>query len=171
MRLQDALYHAIIWLQDQREGQIVETTTDRIERQIDIDADAQRVWDLVARPGWWINEGTIIDHEFDATSDINVIHHEKYGDFRIKTVALDPPHHAAFRWLPGDSDDTQPSAAGSTLVEFWLDERAGGVTLRVVESGFASLNVTDEERRKNIDGNTEGWEIELAAARSYVLGA
>lgn len=32
---------------------------DRIDRSIDIDAPAGRVWDLVARPGWWINEGDV----------------------------------------------------------------------------------------------------------------
>ena len=30
---------------------------DRIDRSIEIDAPAERVWDLVTRPGWWINEG------------------------------------------------------------------------------------------------------------------
>ena len=34
---------------------------DRIDRTIDIDASAERVWDLVTRPGWWINEGTVDD--------------------------------------------------------------------------------------------------------------
>ena len=29
---------------------------DRIERSIDIDASAEKVWSLIARPGWWINE-------------------------------------------------------------------------------------------------------------------
>ena len=32
---------------------------DRIDRSIDIDAPAARVWSLVSRPWWWINEGTV----------------------------------------------------------------------------------------------------------------
>lgn len=143
-------------------------TQDRIERRIDIDADAARVWELISRPGWWINEGAIVHHPVDTTSDVNVIHHEKYGDFRIGTVALDAPRHAAFRWLNGQSDTESSPEAGSTLVEFWVEDRAGGVTLRVVESGFASLSLSDEARRKNIDENTEGWEQELAAAKTWV---
>jgi uncharacterized protein YndB with AHSA1/START domain len=159
---------------------------DQIERQIDIAASAERVWELIRRPGWWINEGTIVDVQFDADCDVNVIRHPKHGDFRIKTVALDEPRHAAFRWLAGagnsggGSDGESDAATGgtrageqstdgdSTLVEFWIEDTASGVSLRVVESGFASLSVSSEERRKRIEGNTEGWTIELAAARDWV---
>jgi uncharacterized protein YndB with AHSA1/START domain len=142
--------------------------TDRIERQIDIDAPAARVWELVSRPGWWINEGTIIDHPIDRDGDADIIHHPTYGDFRIGTVTLEPPRHAAFRWLTGENDAASSPKGGATLVEFWIDDRADGVTLRVVESGFASLDVSEEARRKNIDENTEGWEQELAAAKTWV---
>jgi len=144
-------------------------TDDQIERQIDIDADATRVWDLISRPGWWINEGTIVDHDFDPNADINVIHHVTYGAFRIQTVTLDSPRHAAFLWLAGENDDEAAAKAGSTLVEFWIDDRDGGVTLRVRESGFASLDMTDADRRKTIDENTEGWEQELAAADVWAM--
>lgn len=153
---------------DDREDTKVSGTQDRIERRIDIDADAARVWELISRPGWWINDGAIVDHPVELTDDVNVIHHEKYGDFRIRTVTLDPPHHAAFRWLNGANDAESSPEAGSTLVEFRLEDRAGGVTLRVVESGFASLGTSEEERRKNIDENTEGWEQELAAAKTWI---
>lgn len=153
---------------------------DQIERQIDIAASAERVWELIRRPGWWINKGTIVDVPFDADSDVNVIRHPKHGDFRIKTIALDEPRHAAFRWLAGadgGESDAAPGGTrageqspdgGSTLVEFWIEDTASGVSLRVVESGFASLSVSSEERRKRIEGNTEGWTIELAAARDWV---
>jgi uncharacterized protein YndB with AHSA1/START domain len=141
----------------------METSTDRIEREISIAASAERVWELIRRPGWWINEGTVEDHDVEEGSDVNVITHPVHGTFRIKTVALDAPRYAAFRWL-GDDE----SAAG-TLVEFWIDGAASGVTLRVSESGFDSLGVTEEERRKKYEGNTEGWLIELDAALKWAL--
>jgi uncharacterized protein YndB with AHSA1/START domain len=144
-------------------------TQDRIERRIDIDADAERVWELISRPGWWINDGAIIDHTVErAADDVSIIHHETYGDFRIGTVTLDAPRYAAFRWLGGENDAATSPDGGSTLVEFWVEDRTGGVSLRVVESGFASLNVSDEARRKNIDENTDGWEQELAAAKTWI---
>ncbi|WP_227878677.1 SRPBCC family protein [Arthrobacter dokdonensis] len=86
-----------------------------------------------------------------------------HGTFRIKTVALDAPRHAAFRWV-GDQD-----GAATTLVEFWIEGAASGVTLRVAESGFRSLGVNEDELRKHVEGNAEGWRIELDAARSWAL--
>jgi hypothetical protein len=56
-----------------------------------------------------------------------------------------------------------------TLVEFQVEGRAGGgVTLRVVESGFSGLPDTEEDRRKNHEDNSSGWELELEAARSFL---
>lgn len=141
----------------------METSTDRIEREISIAASAEKVWELIRRPGWWINEGEVLDQAFDPDSDVNVITHPVHGTFRVKTVALDAPRYAAFRWL-GDVD-----GAATTLVEFWIDGADSGVTLRVSESGFDLLSVSDEERRQQVEGNTEGWRIELDAALKWAL--
>ncbi|OSZ56735.1 ATPase, partial [Streptomyces pharetrae CZA14] len=55
------------------------------------------------------------------------------------------------------------------LVEFWIDEReGGGVTLRVVESGFSSLADDPEAWLKEREGNDKGWLTELAAAKEFV---
>jgi hypothetical protein len=53
-------------------------------------------------------------------------------------------------------------------VEFWLSEHDGGTLVRVAESGFASLAVTDEVRDSSFKGNTEGWaqQCELLRTRS-----
>lgn len=142
--------------------------TDSIERQIDIDAPVQRVWDLVSEPGWYINDGEIVAHRIERDGDVDVVHDPVHGAFRLRTVRLDPPRYAAFRWLSGE-----PAADGGeagTLVEFWVDERPTGVTVRVVESGFASLGGTDEDLRRRLAENTDGWEAELAAAARHLAG-
>lgn len=141
-------------------------TADRIERQIEIDAPAERVWALVSQPGWWINDGEIVDHKIERVGDVDVVHDPTHGEFKLRTEKLDPPRYAAFRWIAREPD--QAGNEASTLTEFWIDDRGSGVTLRVAESGFASLDGSDEERRKHLDENTEGWELELAAARSFV---
>jgi len=144
-------------------------TPDQIERQIDIDANADRVWALVSEPGWFINQGGVTEHRIQPVGDgVHVVHEPAYGEFTVRTISLDEPRYAAFRWEAGRSDANE--SAGSTLIEFWIDDRPGvtGITLRVRESGFASLTSDDEQRRVTIAENTSGWESELAAARSYV---
>lgn len=142
---------------------------DSISRQIDIDASADRVWALIARPGWYINEGTVDDepdirYETDDEGQIAVVTHPVHGSFRIRTVALDEPRYAAFRWL----DATGDGEAG-TLLEFWIDERAeGGVTLRVLESGFSTLSDDPAVWLQKREGNVKGWNIELEAGKKYV---
>lgn len=138
---------------------------DRIERSIDIDATAERVWQLISRPGWWINEGEV-DPEPDLREegDTVVLTHAKYGAFRLQTLRAEPPRHIAYRWIDGDADT-------GTLVEFWIEDRAeAAVTLRVVESGFTSLGKDHDAVVRHVEGNTEGWERELAAARRFISG-
>jgi len=140
---------------------------DRIARQIDIDAPAERVWELIARPGWYINDGAV-DAEPDLRHEdgVTVVCHPSLGEFRFRTVELDKPRYAAFRWIGTPyRDDSAPS----TLVEFWIDERdGGGVTLRVVESGFSTLADDPAAWLKEREGNDKGWLTELAAAKTFV---
>ncbi|ALE05011.1 hypothetical protein AL755_05100 [Arthrobacter sp. ERGS1:01] len=142
---------------------------DSIERQIDIDAPIERVWQLVSEPGWWINEGEIREHRLEERDGLTVVHDGTHGAFSIRTVELREPHFASFRWEPGSIPEEERMAGKQTLVEFFLEERPGGVTLKVVESGFASLPIPAEEQKKAFDGNSEGWTVEMAAARTFLL--
>lgn len=136
---------------------------DRIERSIEIDAAAEKVWGLISQPGWWINSGTI--HEDPViervSDDVVMVHDPKHGDFRVRTVTLTEPTYAAFRWLGDDGE--------GTLVEFRVEDRPGGVVLHVIESGFSSLSDDRETWLAARAGNDEGWTTELAAARTYVM--
>ena len=134
--------------------------TDRIERSVTISATPERVWEIVSEPGWWINGGTLRPHRIeDAGDGTSVVHDEEHGAFRIRTERLDPPRYAAFRWI-GREDE---KGAG-TLTEFWVEDAADGVTLRVVESGLE--NVPESEREAYRRENIKGWDTELAAART-----
>ncbi len=42
---------------------------DRIEREIAIEATAERVWQLVSEPGWYVNDSVITDHRIDRDGD------------------------------------------------------------------------------------------------------
>ncbi|MFW0797021.1 SRPBCC domain-containing protein [Gordonia sp. CPCC 205515] len=145
----------------------MDTDYDRIEREITIDAPAQRVWALVSEPAWYVNDKEIVEHEIIRDGDISYVTDPTHGRFALRTVQLDEPRYAAFRWL-SDPDDLSSAA---TLVEFWITPTDSGVVLKVAESGFASLSGTDAERRARFDGNTEGWRIELDLARAHLTGA
>jgi hypothetical protein len=48
-----------------------------------------------------------------------------------------------------------------------LDSQGDGTRLRVGESGFSSLDLSDEARAGKVEGNTEGWGIELGHLREH----
>ncbi|MDH3013517.1 MULTISPECIES: ATPase [Gordonia] len=137
---------------------------DRVEREIAIEATAERVWQLVSEPGWYINDSVITEHRIDRDGDLSTVHDPVHGAFVFRTVKLDEPRYAAFRWLADASDPDSES----TLVEFWIADSGPGVILKVVESGFASLSGSEAERRARFDGNAEGWRIELELARTHL---
>ncbi|QTI69838.1 SRPBCC domain-containing protein [Gordonia sp. L191] len=138
------------------------TDLDRIEHQVLIDAPVQRVWDLVSEPGWYINDKTLTEHRIETRDGITTVVDPVHGSFSMLIVELDEPRYAAFRWLI-DADD--PSST-STLVEFWLTPTDSGVEVKVAESGFASLDESDVNRRSRLEDHTEGWRFELELARA-----
>ncbi|WP_238362045.1 SRPBCC domain-containing protein [Actinopolymorpha pittospori] len=72
----------------------------------------------------------------------------------------------SWRWDPATSKD--PREAGSTLVEFTLTPEGDGTRLRVVETGFADLSVSEEDRATAVLHNVEGWAAELPELVEYV---
>jgi len=137
---------------------------DTIERSIAISAPLERVWDLVTEPGWWVPADEPVTA--DRTPGVVVNREsEKYGRFPVQVVDLKPMTYAAFRW-----SSTYPNAdlepGRTTLIEFTLSPSDDGVTVSVVESGFAALDATDEQKRQGIEGNTDGWRMELDSLRT-----
>jgi uncharacterized protein YndB with AHSA1/START domain len=137
-----------------------------IEREIRIDAPVERVWALVSEPGWWVNEGTVRPHRLEERAGLTIVHDETHGEFAFETLISEPHERIVFRWHPtGGATDGH---IVPTVVTFTLRESAGHVVLRVVEAGFAEGDAPEEVRKDAYDGNTEGWEIELAAARAHL---
>jgi uncharacterized protein YndB with AHSA1/START domain len=136
---------------------------DRIERQITINASLDHVWDLVTEPGWWVP--TTTDAPIDRTPGSQTVREsEKWGRFPIEVIRIDPRTYAAFRWastFPGE--DLRPG--NTTLVEFQVQPVDDGVSVTVVESGFATLDATDEVRRAGLTNNSEGWTAQLGGLK------
>ena len=146
------------------------TSTDRIERETEIAAPRTRVWELVTEPGWWINDGELTEHRIEPDGvDRVLVHDPVHGAFAVRTVTERPQEYVAFRWYSGNGSGVRRgslTAGASTLVEFHLTATSPTATrLRVVESGFDSLDEDASARRAMFDANTEGWSLELDLAR------
>ena len=138
-------------------------SSDRIEREVAIDASIERVWQLVSEPGWWIGDGDPSNRVVTREGDVVVVDCPPYGRFPVVSVAIDPPYYASYRG--GDDPSQTPAEGTSTLVEFYLTQRDGGTLLRVVESGFSCLHPSAEARAAAVEDNTRGWVMQLGFAK------
>ena len=141
---------------------------DVIEHEISINASLDRVWDLVTEPGWWVPTET--NAAPDRTPGSTTVRtSEKYGTFPVQVVELKPRTYAAFRWA-SQFPNTDLEPGRSTLVEFFVSESeseaAGGVLVKVRESGFAALDAPEEIRESGVRDNTEGWRLELGELKT-----
>jgi uncharacterized protein YndB with AHSA1/START domain len=146
------------------------TALDRIERSVEIDASAARVWSLVSVPGWWIcDDELVVNTVTEEGDEVFRVVHPTYGAFRIARVRADEPRHVSFRWLGGGAGED--AEGPDTLVEFFLTERPGGVTLRVVESGFTQGEGDPRRWLGHREENAHGWRQVLASAVRSLVAA
>jgi uncharacterized protein YndB with AHSA1/START domain len=76
--------------------------------------------------------------------------------------------YAAFRWassFPGE--ELAPSR--TTLIEFTVTPTDDGVSVTVVEGGFAALDASDEVKNQSIESNSGGWTSQLDALRTRAV--
>ena len=142
---------------------------DQIERETVIDAPTERVWELITEPEhvgrWFGDAGATIDLRPGGEM---VIRWADHGTSHARVVAVEPHTRFSYRWAPfKDPAGEEPVEGNSTLVEFTLAPEGDGTRLRVVESGFASLATSEEQRAKNHASNTGGWQQELGELRDY----
>ncbi|MFJ9947203.1 SRPBCC domain-containing protein [Kitasatospora sp. NPDC091207] len=137
---------------------------DRIERETLIAASPERVWTLVAQPGFWVAEEASLAGTVAREGESTVAKNPEYGDFPVRVEKVEPPTYLAYRWasaFPGE----ELREDNSTLVEFTLTPEGDGTRLRVVESGFAALAGSEQLRDKAVEDNTGGWPQVLDAFR------
>ncbi|WP_086731442.1 SRPBCC domain-containing protein [Streptomyces carpinensis] len=137
---------------------------DRIERETLIEASLERVWSLVAQPGFWVADKASLPGSVAREGETMVARNPEYGDFPVRVEKIQPPTYLAYRWasaFPGE----ELREDNSTLVEFTLTPEGGATRLRVVESGFATLAGSEELRSRAVKDNTGGWPLELDALK------
>jgi uncharacterized protein YndB with AHSA1/START domain len=147
------------------------TSTDRIEKQIVLDAPRSRVWRAltdVRQFNQWFRVN--LEQPFKAgQKSSGRITIPKYEHILMEAWVekVEPEHHFSFRWHPGSSDPTlDTSREPTTLVAFTLEDDDEGTKLTVVETGFDAL--PESRRVSAFSGNEKGWTGQLRNIANYV---
>jgi uncharacterized protein YndB with AHSA1/START domain len=155
---------------------------DRIEKKILLCAPRERVWRAISDAkefGSWF--GVAFDGPFTqgarltgkitpTTVDAEVAKmQEPYAgkafDFTVERI--EPMQRISFRWHPyAVEPGVDYSKEPTTLIEFELAEAAGGILLKISESGFDQIPLA--RRAKAFKANEGGWEIQTHLIEKYL---
>jgi uncharacterized protein YndB with AHSA1/START domain len=142
-------------------------TPDRIEREAVIAAPVERVWALLTEGehfgAWFGDAGAEIDLR---PGGAMLIRWAEHGTLHARVERVEPPRVFAYRWAQ-EMGAANFGEGTSTLVEFTLTPEADATRLRVVESGFAALDCSEEERARKFADNTGGWPQKLRDLEEY----
>src|SRR3984885_14520613 len=157
-------------------------SNDHIEKQVVLRAPLDRVWRAISDSqefgqwfgvridgpfvaGTWVTAtitGTTVDEE---VAEMQRPHAGARATWQI--VAVEPPRRFAYRWPPFAVDGgVDYGNEPTTLVEFILSERADGVLLSIVESGFAAI--PQSRRADAFEANSGGWAKQAELVRKYL---
>jgi uncharacterized protein YndB with AHSA1/START domain len=141
-----------------------------IERNIEIDASPETVFQVITKPEhlerWWPDEAVV-----DLTP--GAVGHLVFGDRsspdaevpEITVVDVQPPRLFSFRWVYPEGE--QAVDGNSLLVTFELTPRGAGTVLRMTETGFREKGweptVIDEQYREH----GAGWDHFLPQLAAY----
>jgi uncharacterized protein YndB with AHSA1/START domain len=147
------------------------SSTDRIERHIQLAAPRSRVWRALTDSsefGAWFR--VRLDGKFAVGEVIRGrITHPGYEHvtMELRVERLEPERRFAYRWHPYAIDPAVDySQEPATLVEFQLEERDGGTLLTLSESGFDQL--PPHRRDEAFRMNDSGWAEQLENIERHV---
>jgi uncharacterized protein YndB with AHSA1/START domain len=146
-------------------------TTDRIEKRFEVRAERSRVWRAISDS---VEFGTWFRMELDRpfTPGATVIGRLTIPGYEHVTLEMqiekvEPEGYFSYRWHPYAVDPAiDYTAEPTTLVEFHLEETAGGTAITITESGFDRLPAT--RRAEAFRMNEAGWEGQAKKLESYV---
>jgi uncharacterized protein YndB with AHSA1/START domain len=146
-------------------------TTDRIEKEILLRAPRSRVWRALANAdefGAWF--GMKLEGAFAPGGRVHgqlTLPGHRQVTIEMAIERMDPESRMSYRWHPyAVESSVDYSSEPTTLVEFHLEEVAGGTRLKVVESGFDRIPLA--RRAEAIRMNDAGWAEELENIARYV---
>jgi uncharacterized protein YndB with AHSA1/START domain len=148
------------------------TSTDRIERQVHIKAPRSKVWRALADAesfGDWFGvklQGKRFVVGEPISGNITYPGYE-HVVWNVMVERIEPERLLSFRWHPYAVDPTVDySHEPTTLVVFELEETGDGTLLRLTESGFDKIPV--ERRQEAFRMNSGGWDQQMVNINTYV---
>jgi uncharacterized protein YndB with AHSA1/START domain len=138
----------------------------QIEKEILIEAPVDVVWRIVTEPGHirqWFTDKAEIDLRVGGHGSL-VFPRDSY---ELQVEAFEPPRRFAFRWVR--RPETVVRRDNSLLVEFVLMPENESTRLRVVESGFGSLDWSEEEKAAYIASHGSGWQTILGRLGEHAV--
>ena len=147
------------------------SSTDRIEKTVHLRAPVARVWRALTDAGefgTWFRVKLASPFAVGATVRGRITYPGyEHLTMEVLVERMDRERLFAFRWHPAAVEPgTDYSAEPTTLVEFRLDEEAGGTRLTVVESGFDRLPAARRSEAFRI--NEGGWSEQLRNIERHV---
>jgi uncharacterized protein YndB with AHSA1/START domain len=148
------------------------TGTDGIEKRIMLRALRSRVWqalsDAAEFGSWFGADFAGVSFAPGATARGRITH-PGYEHLTLEfTVAqMEPGRLFSFRWHPYAVDPkVDYSAEPATLVEFGLEDVAGGTELTMVESGFDRIPAARRAEARRM--NDQGWTQQVKNIEAHV---
>jgi uncharacterized protein YndB with AHSA1/START domain len=150
---------------------MVAQTLDRIEKEIFLRAPRSRVWRALTQAqefGSWF--GVQLEGQFAPQTRITGRITSKgyeHLTFELQVQRIEPEGYFAYRWHPYAIDPkVDYSKEPTTLVEFHLEEVAGGTRLRLSESGFEHIPLA--RRAEAFRMNDGGWSQQVQNIERHV---
>ena len=150
------------------------TSTDRIEKEILLNAPRSRVWRAISDAGQfgaWFQ--VKLEGDFAVGKSIaGQITYPGYEHLRFEATVekMEPESFFSYRWRPtaGAPTEEEKACQVTTLVQFQLEDAGDGTRLTLTESGFD--NVPAEFRAQAYRRNDGGWTEQMESIRRHVGG-
>ena len=147
-------------------------STDRIEKQITLDAPRSRVWRALTEVkqfnAWFgVSMATPFAPGAEVSGQISFRGEQLTMTIWIET--MEPERFFSFRWHPYAIErGVDYAAEPTTLVSFTLEDADAGTRLTIVESGFDAI--PESRRAKAFTMNSNGWNGQAENIRKFLAG-
>jgi uncharacterized protein YndB with AHSA1/START domain len=146
-------------------------STDRIEKQITLDAPRSRVWRALTEVeqfnAWFgVSLATPFAPGAEVSGKMNIRGYE-HVTMTIWIETMEPDRFFSFRWHPyAVEPGVDYTAEPTTRVSFTLEDVGAGTRLTIVESGFDAI--PESRRAKAFTMNSSGWNGQAENIRKFL---